>query len=105
MNNESANIKSLGGNLWKVASVDERLVDFLADKYNLPYLVAKVLVLRGVGKDEVSCFLNPKLQFLMPNPSVLKDVEKAAAKLEKRAFEGSEKLAKMLLKATSRYPE
>ena len=33
------------------------------------------------------------------------DVEKAAAKLEKRAFEGSEKLAKMLLKATSRYPE
>ena len=81
MNNESANIKSLGGNLWKVASVDERLVDFLVDKYNLPYLVAKVLVLRGVGKDEVSCFLDPKLQFLMPNPSVLKDVEKAAARI------------------------
>ena len=33
------------------------------------------------------------------------DVEKAAEKITKRGFEGSEKLAKMLLKATSRYPE
>ena len=81
MNDESANIKSLGGNLWKVASVDERLVDFLVDKYSLPYIVAKVLVLCGVEENEVSCFLDPKLQFLMPNPSVLKDVEKAATRI------------------------
>lgn len=81
MNNESANIKSLGGNLWKVASVDERLVDLLIQKYNLPYLVARVLALRGVAAEEVSCFLEPKLQVLMPNPSVLKDVEKAAARI------------------------
>ena len=33
------------------------------------------------------------------------DVEKAAKRIEKRGFEGSEKLAKMLIKATSRYPE
>lgn len=33
------------------------------------------------------------------------DVEKAAKKIEQRGFEGSEKLAKMLIKATSRYPE
>ena len=33
------------------------------------------------------------------------DVEKAAEKIRERNFEGSEKLAKMLLKATSRYPE
>ena len=33
------------------------------------------------------------------------DVEKAAEKIIKRGFEGSDKLAKMLIKATSRYPE
>ena len=33
------------------------------------------------------------------------DVEKAAKKIKQRGFEGSEKLAQMLIKATSRYPE
>ena len=33
------------------------------------------------------------------------NVEKAAEKIVQRGFEGAEKLAKMLLKATSRYPE
>ena len=33
------------------------------------------------------------------------DVKKASKKIEERGFEGAEKLAKMLLKATSRYPE
>lgn len=33
------------------------------------------------------------------------EVEKAAEKIRKRGFEGAEKLAKMLLHATSRYPE
>lgn len=33
------------------------------------------------------------------------DVKEASKKIEKRNFEGADKLAKMLLKATSRYPE
>ena len=33
------------------------------------------------------------------------DVEKASKKIEERGFEGADKLAKMLIKATSRYPE
>ncbi len=33
------------------------------------------------------------------------DVEKAAKKIKERGFEGAEKLAKMLIHATSRYPE
>ena len=33
------------------------------------------------------------------------DVETASEKIRKRGFEGADKLAKMLLKATSRYPE
>ena len=33
------------------------------------------------------------------------DVISASKKIEQRGFEGAEKLAKMLIKATSRYPE
>jgi len=33
------------------------------------------------------------------------DVEKAARKIERRNFEGADKLAQMLIRATSRYPE
>ncbi len=36
---------------------------------------------------------------------VVYDVQTASKKIEDRKFEGSDKLAKMLLKATSRYPE
>ncbi|MBE6452635.1 MAG: single-stranded-DNA-specific exonuclease RecJ [Alphaproteobacteria bacterium] len=75
---ETADSLSLGGNLWKVTDVDERSVELLAQQYELPYVVARILVLRGVNPDEVNSFLEPKIQSLMPNPSILKDVEVAA---------------------------
>ena len=73
--------KSLGGNLWKVAEADERTAELMMQKYNLPYLIAKILVMRGVGVEEVPGFLEPKIQTLMPNPFVLKDMEKAARRI------------------------
>ena len=72
---------SLGGNLWKIASVDERLVELLMQKYNLPYLMAKILVLRGVDDKTISVYLDAKLQSLMPDPSVLKDMDVAASRI------------------------
>ncbi len=43
--------------------------------------------------------------FTIKHKFVKYDVESAAKKIEKRGFLGCEKLAKMLIKATSRYPE
>ncbi len=43
--------------------------------------------------------------FKIKHKFVKYDVEKAAEKLRQRNFEGSEKLAQMLIKAVSRYPE
>ena len=80
MDENLTNDLSLGGNLWQVATVDERLVEILVQKYNLPYIVAKIMVLRGVGIEEVADFLNPKISNMMPDPYVLKDVEKAMMK-------------------------
>ena len=90
MLNQIAEDKSLGGNLWKVSSVDERAAELMVQKCNLPYIVARILALRGIGADEVSAYLEPKIQNLMPNPSVLKDVEKAALEINnvQRQLEG-----------------
>ena len=79
MDNQTDNIKSLGGNLWKTAEADERAAELIVQKYNLPYIVARILTLRGVSVDEVAGFIDPKIQNLMPNPFVLKDMEKAAS--------------------------
>ena len=73
--------KSIGGNLWKLLQADERAVELMMQKYNLPYLIARILVLREVGIDEVNNFLDPKIQKLMPNPDVLKDMSKAAKRI------------------------
>ena len=72
MDNQTDNIKSLGGNLWKTAEADERAAELIVQKYNLPYIVARILTLRGVSVDEVAGFIDPKIQNLMPNPFVLK---------------------------------
>ena len=54
---------SLGGNLWQITDVEERLVEMIVQRYNIPYIVAKILVLRGVSVDEVENFLSPKINF------------------------------------------
>ncbi len=79
---ESENFNtSLGGCLWKLRSVDERLVGLIVQRYNLPWIVAKIMVLRGV--DDVEKFLNPKIATLMPDPFVLRDMTKAAQRIAK----------------------
>ena len=70
--------KSLGGNIWKFLAPDDRLVEMTVQKYNLPFLIAKILIGRHINIDDIPAFLNPKLQNLMPDPYVLKDMEKAA---------------------------
>ncbi len=73
--------KSLGGNIWKFLAPDDRLVEMTVQKYNLPFLIAKILIGRHINIDDIPAFLNPKLQNLMPDPYVLKDMEKAAEKI------------------------
>ena len=72
---------SFGGNLWQVADVDARLAEMIAQKYNLPYIMAKIIALRGVLIDDVEQFLSPKISTLMPDPYVLKDMQKASIRI------------------------
>ncbi len=72
---------SLGGNLWQIASVDERKAEMFAQKFNMPYIVAKILAMRQIEEKDVENFLNPKISNLMPDPFVLKDMQKAAERI------------------------
>ncbi len=81
MSTDFENEKSLGGNLWKILPVDERRAEFVSQKYNLPYIIAKIITSRGIAPDDVENFIHPKLQTLMPDPYCLKDMKKAAERL------------------------
>ena len=72
---------SIGGNLWKIADEDARISELIAQRYNLPYIMAKILALRGVSVDAVDSFLFPKISTLMPDPYVLKDMQKASERI------------------------
>ncbi|QDH16582.1 single-stranded-DNA-specific exonuclease RecJ [Swingsia samuiensis] len=64
-----------------LAEADNRLALGLAQKANLPELLARILTARGVTAADAESFLNPRLRDLMPNPSLLKGMDEAAARL------------------------
>ena len=80
--------KSLGGNLWKMSPHDERAAEVIMQQCQLPLLVAEILAAHHVSAAQVESYLNPKLQNLMPNPSVLKDMEKGAARIAEAIIKG-----------------
>lgn len=55
--------------------------DAIAQRYDLPELLGRVLAARGVRLDEVETVLDPTLKVLMPDPSTLRDMDTAARRL------------------------
>jgi len=64
----------------------------ICQRHDLPDLLGRVLAARGIGLDEVSVALNPSIKALMPDPSVVRDMDVAAARLA-RAIQMKEKIA------------
>ena len=53
----------------------------IAQRLDLPELVGRLLAARGVGPDAAADFLEPTLRVLLPDPSVLADMDAAASRL------------------------
>ncbi len=68
---------------------DSRLAEAISQRHELPEILGRVMAARGVGLDEAEAFLNPTLRNLMPQPSVLKDMEKGAACVADAIMAGS----------------
>lgn len=80
MNNLAENL-SLGGNVWNLAETDERQTEILCQRCNISTPMAKLLLLRDIKEPDILNFLTPKLATSMPNPSTLKDMDKAATRI------------------------
>jgi single-stranded-DNA-specific exonuclease len=53
----------------------------IAQKLGLPEIVGRLLAARGIDFDKAADFLEPTLRALLPNPSILKDMDAAAERL------------------------
>ncbi|MDE1901924.1 MAG: single-stranded-DNA-specific exonuclease RecJ [Alphaproteobacteria bacterium] len=72
--------ESCTGRRWLARPYDERTAQALAQRHNLPDLIARSLSARGITLDEASGFLDPKLRDLLPDPSRFRDMDKAVAR-------------------------
>ncbi|MBL3703001.1 single-stranded-DNA-specific exonuclease RecJ [Sulfitobacter sp. BDSS02] len=72
---------SLTGRRWVGPTIEvERAAEALEQATGLPRPLCQVLARRGVPASEAVGFLTPKLQDLLPDPHLFKDMEKAAAR-------------------------
>jgi single-stranded-DNA-specific exonuclease len=84
--------ESLKGLKWVLAEPEERTVKTLSQKLGIPDLLSRILVLRGIStKEDAESFLDPKLKNLLPDPFLLKDMDKAVDRLVK-AIKNKEKI-------------
>jgi single-stranded-DNA-specific exonuclease len=72
---------SARGFTWRERLAPERqaLATAISQRHGLSDLMGRVLAARDVALDDVPVFLDPSLKALMPDPSSLRDMDKAAA--------------------------
>ncbi|MBX6324314.1 MAG: DHH family phosphoesterase, partial [Rhodospirillaceae bacterium] len=67
---------------------DPRLALALAQRHGLPEIVGRLLAARGVAVDEAGAFLAPRLREALPDPSRLRDMDRAADRLARAVMSG-----------------
>jgi len=81
--------RSLSGRFWRARGGDDRAGLVLAQRFGLPEIVGRLLAGRGVEAENAERFLAPTLRDFMPDPSHLKDMDRAVERLV-RAIRNSE---------------
>lgn len=84
--------RSLTGRSWVSRLADDRMALAIAQREGLPEIVGRVLAGRGVAPEDVAAYLAPSLKALLPDPSSLTDMDKAAQRIAD-AIMGGEKVA------------
>lgn len=83
---------SVLGKKWAFSAADARLAEGISQAYGLPEIVSRLLVSRSVSFDKVEEFLNPSIKTQLPDPSTLRDMDKAAERIADAIVNG-EKVA------------
>ena len=75
------NLISVSGKNWIFKKYDENLVKKYKEKYLFDELIARLLVIKKIDEKKIDIFLNPTIKNTIPNPNVLKDMDKGIAKI------------------------
>ena len=78
--------RSLTGRRWLLKSVDAALERELLRE--ISPVLSRLLALRGVGVKQAADYLAPRLKNLLPDPAVLKDMDKAVARVSAALLNG-----------------
>lgn len=84
--------RSVTGRRWAWRPADDRVGQAIAQRLGVPEVVGRLLAVRGVDLDHAADFLNPTLRALLPDPSVMTDMDTAADRLA-RAVQNAETVA------------
>ncbi|MEO1042918.1 MAG: single-stranded-DNA-specific exonuclease RecJ [Pseudomonadota bacterium] len=72
---------SVTGRSWRQRDVCRRTADLAVQRFGLDSLLAQVILSRGVALEELEAHLSPSLKNHLPDPSILMEMDKAAARL------------------------
>ena len=80
--------RSLGGRRWVWRIGEDRLGLGIAQRVGVPEIIGRLLAARGIGVEGAGDFLDPTLRALLPDPSLLIDMDAAADRLAAAAVRG-----------------
>ncbi len=80
--------RSATGRRWVWRQGEARTGLGIAQRLGLPEIVGRLLAGRGIGIEAAADFLEPTLRALMPDPSVLRDMDAAAVRLADAVQQG-----------------
>lgn len=69
---------SYSGNKWSLRSTNEELISSIQKDNQIDYITARIIAGRKISLADVQDFLNPSLRKLLPDPSSMQDMDKAA---------------------------
>ncbi|MBV9044193.1 MAG: DHH family phosphoesterase, partial [Alphaproteobacteria bacterium] len=84
--------RSFTGRRWRLRQQDENAVAALARDAGISPGLARLLMARGVAAVDIADYLAPTLRKSLPEPFILKDMDKSVARA-KAAIEAGEKIA------------
>jgi len=73
--------RSVCGRRWRLRQGDTGQGQTIAERLGLPEIIGRLLAQRGVDHDHAPLFLTPRLRDQLPDPSHLRDMDAAAARL------------------------
>src|SRR5215471_16049197 len=80
--------RSVCGRRWRLKADDVCVAQALAGRLAVPEIIGRLLNQRGIGQDNAPGFLAPRLRDQLPDPSHLRDMEIAVARLVRAVREG-----------------